>query len=275
MGFLVPKKRFWLQKKSRQNFCNLWIQNVFANFEFKSLSTTPSTLRTSLPGKRAGPANDHVGNNKKKHKPPPPTPPVRALQGLTLNIRGMTPAKWVAIQELPAFSSLDYIILTEHQLSAEFRPDEIIKSGWDFHAVSGTVTTLPQRGYQGQRYRGGLALLTRNSMRFSITMHSLSGAVNTILGDNCASLTHEVVSTVVEPHPPSTRLLHGPCRHYSTMIQSTWLSSPTHVSENQTHTLFSITISSPNATHFSFARAKFFKMSFLLQLPITCPSTFT
>jgi len=123
----------------------------------RSLSATPSTpAHTSLTGKRTGPANNHVGNNKKKHKPPPPTPPVRALQGLTLNIRGMTPAKWVAIQELPVFSTLDYIILTEHQLSAEFRPDEIIKSGWDFHAVSGTVTTLPQRGYRGQRYRGGL-----------------------------------------------------------------------------------------------------------------------
>jgi len=46
------------------------------------------------------------------------TPPVRALQGLTLNIGGMTSAKWVAIQELPLSSSLDYIILTEHQLSA-------------------------------------------------------------------------------------------------------------------------------------------------------------
>jgi len=33
---------------------------------------------------------------------------------------------------LPVFSSLDYIIVTEHQLSAEFLPDEIIKSGWDF-----------------------------------------------------------------------------------------------------------------------------------------------
>jgi len=63
----------------------------------------------------------------------------------------MTPAKWVAIQELPVFSSLDYIIFTEHQVSAEFRPDEIIEIGWDFHAISGTVTTLPQRGYQGQR----------------------------------------------------------------------------------------------------------------------------
>jgi len=100
----------------------------------------------------------------------------------------MTPAKWVTIQELPVFSTLDYIILTEHQLIAEFRPDEIIKSGWDFHTVSGTVTTLPQRGYRGQQYRGRLPLLTRNSTRFSITIHSLSGAVNSILGDNCTSL---------------------------------------------------------------------------------------
>jgi len=68
---------------------------------------------------------------------------------MTLNIRGITLPKWVAIQKLPVVSSLDYIILTEHQLSAEFRPDEIVKSGWDFHAVSGTVTTLPQRGYRG------------------------------------------------------------------------------------------------------------------------------
>jgi len=82
-------------------------------------------------------------------------------------------------------------VLTKHQLSAEFRPDEIVKSGWDFHAVSGTATTLPQRGYRGQRYRGGLALLTHNSMRFSLTMHSLSGAVNMILGDNCTSLNSQ------------------------------------------------------------------------------------
>ena len=32
---------------------------------------------------------------------------------------------------------------TTNQLSAEFRPDEIVKSGWDFHAVTGTVTTSP------------------------------------------------------------------------------------------------------------------------------------
>jgi len=62
--------------------------------------------------------------------------------------------------------------------------DEMIKSGCDFRAVSGTVTTLSQRGYRGQQ----LAFLTRNSMRFSITIHSLSAVVNKILGDNCTSL---------------------------------------------------------------------------------------
>ena len=44
------------------------------------------------------------------------------------------------------------------------------------------------RVVETKRYRDGLALLTRNSMRFSITMHSLSGAVNSILGDNCTLL---------------------------------------------------------------------------------------
>ena len=97
----------------------------------------------------------------------------------------MTPEKWESIQELDIFPSLDLIILTEHQLSAEFRPDEILRSGWDFHAVSGAITNLPRKGYRGQRHRGGLALLTRNSKRFSVKMKSLSGVVNKITGDNC------------------------------------------------------------------------------------------
>jgi len=58
----------------------------------------------------------------------------------------MTPVKWVSIQGLPVFSSLDYIIWVENQMRTHFWPDKIIKSVWDFHAVSGTVTTLPQQG---------------------------------------------------------------------------------------------------------------------------------
>jgi len=38
--------------------------------------------------------------------------------GLTLNIRGMTPKKWNSIQDLDIFTSLDFILLTEHFLSA-------------------------------------------------------------------------------------------------------------------------------------------------------------
>ena len=63
----------------------------------------------------------------------------------------MIPEKWESIQDLDIFPSLDFIqvILTEHQLSAQFRHDEIIRSGWDFHAVSGAVTNLPRKGYTG------------------------------------------------------------------------------------------------------------------------------
>jgi len=67
----------------------------------------------------------------------------------------MTPAKWLFIQDLPVFPSLDYIILTEHQLSAEFRPDEIIKSGWDFHAVSGGRLFLFLTKKKKEKKKGG------------------------------------------------------------------------------------------------------------------------
>ena len=73
----------------------------------------------------------------------------------------MTPAKWLFIQDLPVFPSLDYIILTEHQLSAEFRPDEIIKSGWDFHAVSGGRFVLfftQQKERKKKRPMGGVGV---------------------------------------------------------------------------------------------------------------------
>jgi hypothetical protein len=37
----------------------------------------------------------------------------------------MTPEKWEFIQDLNIFLSLDFIVLTKHQLSAQFQPDEI------------------------------------------------------------------------------------------------------------------------------------------------------
>ena len=109
------------------------------------------------------------------------------------------------VEDLAIFLSLDFIIVTEHQLSAQFRPDKIIRSGWDFHAVSGAVTNLPQKGYRGQRHRGGLALLTRDSKHFSVKMKSLSGVVNKITGDNCSVWTRDEAVT---------DMIAGPCRFY-------------------------------------------------------------
>jgi len=109
-----------------------------------------SSLPASALGKRPILVSSNVDSNKKqKTKSPPSSPSVRSLHGLTLNIRGMTPEKWESIQELDIFLSLDSIILTEQHLSAQFRPDEIIQSGWGFHAISGAVTNLHRKGYRG------------------------------------------------------------------------------------------------------------------------------
>jgi hypothetical protein len=50
-----------------------------------------------------------------------------------------------------------------HPRKKDRNSDDIIKSSWDFHAVSGAFTTLLQWGCRVQRYRGGLALLTRHT----------------------------------------------------------------------------------------------------------------
>jgi len=44
-------------------------------------------------------------------------------------MRGTRKKKWKSIQKLNVYSSLDFNVLTEDQLSAEFRPGEIIESG--------------------------------------------------------------------------------------------------------------------------------------------------
>jgi len=90
-----------------------------------------SSLPASALGKRPIPVCSNVDSNKKqKTQSFASSPCIRSLHGLTLNIRGMTPEKWDSIQDLDisGFPSLDFIILTEHQLSAEFRPDGIIRS---------------------------------------------------------------------------------------------------------------------------------------------------
>jgi len=108
-------------------------------------------LPVSPLGKRPIPVSSNVDSNKKpKTQSFASSPSIRPLHGLTLNIRGMTPGKWDSIQDLDIFPSLDFIILTEHQLSAQFRPDEIIRSGWDFwcgyeFAPKGILRSATQR----------------------------------------------------------------------------------------------------------------------------------
>ena len=87
------------------------LSHTTPTFSSSSSATLPKPAPTSQLRKRAGPANSQVDNNKKIEKAPPPPPPIRALHGLTLNIRGMTLAKLLSIQGLPVFSSLDYINL--------------------------------------------------------------------------------------------------------------------------------------------------------------------
>jgi len=100
-----------------------------------------SSLTASALDERPIPVCRNVDDNKKqKNQSFASSLSIRSLLDLTLNIRGTTPEKWDSIQDLDIFPSLDFIILTEHQLSAEFRPDEIIRSGWDFHAVSCAIT---------------------------------------------------------------------------------------------------------------------------------------
>ena len=107
-----------------------------------------SSLPASALGKRPIPVSSNVDSNKKpKTQSSASSPSIRSFHGLTLNIHGTTLEKWDSIQDIDIFPSLDFIILTEHQLSAQsFRPDEIIRSD----AVSGAVTNLPRKGNRGQ-----------------------------------------------------------------------------------------------------------------------------
>ena len=159
----------------------------------------------------------------KKQKSPPPPQPVRALQGLTLNIRGMTPAKWLSIQELPVFSSLDYIILTEHQLSAEFRPDEIIKSGCN--------------AYTAEKIESHITPLD------SHTLFRRMGDTNPAHSPACPLTTATAPATgyrgrLLLNMLSSIKLLSQTAASYL-LPPST---DPTLSSKNRTHTLFSITI---------------------------------
>jgi len=76
---------------------------------------------------------------------------------VTININGFSEEKWKYILILPVIQSVLVIILTEHPLSATFRPKELIDSGWNIRAVVG----VPKRRSKQHQHRGGVAILYR------------------------------------------------------------------------------------------------------------------
>jgi len=74
---------------------------------------------------------------------------------VTININRFSEEKWKYILSLQITKSVSVIILTEHHLSATFRPKEVIDSGWIIRAVAG----VPKRRSKQPQHRGGVAIL--------------------------------------------------------------------------------------------------------------------
>ena len=66
------------------------------------------------------------------------------------------------------------IILTEHHLSATFRPKELIDSERNIRSVAGV---LKRRSKQHQ-HRGGVAILYRNTSNLKIEQHRITDGLN-------------------------------------------------------------------------------------------------
>jgi len=64
--------------------------------------------------------------------------------------------------------------LTEHHLSATFRPKELIDSGWNIRAVAG----VPKRRSKQHQHRGGVAILYRNTSNLKIEQHRITDGSN-------------------------------------------------------------------------------------------------
>jgi hypothetical protein len=121
-------------------------------------------------------------SNKQQRLADPASLPPLPIHILTVNIDGIDPGKWEQITNMPVFPQLDIIILTEHHLSAKFRPAYIVESGWDILMVAGP----PKQGHLRHIDRGGVAILwktsanweskTRNSIRPRIAPIGTSSA---------------------------------------------------------------------------------------------------
>jgi len=100
------------------------------------------------------------GNQKQKQTPSPlqSHPQSSAILSthvhfkcVTININRFLEEKCKYILSLPVMKSVSVIILTEHHLSATFRPKEAIDSGWNIRAVAGVPKrrTTPTQGWGG------------------------------------------------------------------------------------------------------------------------------
>ena len=119
------------------------------------LPSHPSKASSPNPGnpnKRA-PGLEESGSNKQQGAAGPLTP--LPIHTLTVNIDGLDSGKWEQITKMPVFPQLDSIILTEHHLSAKFRPAYIVESWWDILLVAGP----PKQGHLRHIDRGGVAIL--------------------------------------------------------------------------------------------------------------------
>ena len=93
---------------------------------------------------------------------------------VTININGFSEEKWKYILSLPVIQSVSVIILTEHHLSATFRPKELIDSGWNIRAVAG----VPKRRSKQHQHRGGVVILYRNASNFKIEQNRVTDGSN-------------------------------------------------------------------------------------------------
>ena len=120
-------------------------------------------------------------------------PQDQEINFLTFNVNGHKPHKWKYITQLSAYKSLDIILLTEYHLSTRFRPQEIVNSGWSVHAVPGPPKTGPNKF----NYRGGLALLVRDSSNLKVKQ-------NVIVSGTTGSVHQAATWTLTSPllmHP--------------------------------------------------------------------------
>jgi hypothetical protein len=130
-----------------------------------------ATIRNSLlcsPPPTQTVLEENESNKQQRTASPAPSPPL-PIHTLTVNIDGLDSGKWEQITKMPVFPQLDIIILTEHHLSAKFRPTYIVESGWDI-----LMAEPPKQGHLRHIDRGGVAILWKSSANWEVKQEIVS-----------------------------------------------------------------------------------------------------